>query len=146
MFKTYFIFRQQKIKFKPMSGMKMLLCDRMFCRIFCGFSPLPVFHHFWFFQTSGFCPLPVFHSFRFFPTSSFSISVFPHFRVFLISGLDPNQKWWKKWNWWKNGSGENRKWWKNGGGTKPEVCSNQKLDSNYWNEAKLLRNYSICQL
>jgi len=34
MFETYFIFRQQKIEFKPMSGVIMLLCNRMFCCIF----------------------------------------------------------------------------------------------------------------
>ena len=34
MFETYFIFRQQKIEFKPMSGVIMLLCNRMFCWIF----------------------------------------------------------------------------------------------------------------
>ena len=33
-FETYFIFRQQKIEFKPMSGVIMLLCNRMFCCIF----------------------------------------------------------------------------------------------------------------
>jgi hypothetical protein len=38
MFTTYFIFRQQKIKFKPMSGVIMLLCNRMFCCIFGQFG------------------------------------------------------------------------------------------------------------
>ena len=57
MFETYFIFRQQKIEFKPMSGVIMLLCNRMFCWIFGGFpllpvSPLPVF------PTSGFFHIP----------------------------------------------------------------------------------------
>ena len=33
-FETNFIFRQQKIEFKPMSGVIMLLCNRMFCWIF----------------------------------------------------------------------------------------------------------------
>ena len=37
MFETYFIFRQQKIEFKPMSGVIMLLCNRMFCCIFGQF-------------------------------------------------------------------------------------------------------------
>ena len=36
-FETYFIFRQQKIEFKPMSGVIMLLCNRMFCWIFGQF-------------------------------------------------------------------------------------------------------------
>ena len=37
MFKNYVIFRQQKIEFKPMSDMIMLLCNRMFCCIFGWF-------------------------------------------------------------------------------------------------------------
>ena len=37
MFETYFIFRQQKIEFKPMSGEIMLLCNRMLCCIFGWF-------------------------------------------------------------------------------------------------------------
>ena len=37
MFETYFIFRQQKIEFKPMSGVIMLLCNRIFCYIFGWF-------------------------------------------------------------------------------------------------------------
>ena len=41
MLETDFIFRQQKIEFKPMSGMIMLLCNRMFCCIFgCCLPPL----------------------------------------------------------------------------------------------------------
>ena len=36
-FETYFIFRQQKIEFKPMSGVIMLLCNRIFCWIFGQF-------------------------------------------------------------------------------------------------------------
>ena len=53
MFETYFIFRQQKIEFKPMSGMIMLLCNRMFCCILVWFfgsnfylGPLLVWGHF----------------------------------------------------------------------------------------------------
>ena len=36
-FETYFIFRQQKIELKPMSGVIMPLCNRMFCCIFGQF-------------------------------------------------------------------------------------------------------------
>ena len=42
MLETYFIFRQQKIEFKPMSGVIMLLCNRMLCWIFGEFFPLPL--------------------------------------------------------------------------------------------------------
>ena len=39
MLETDFIFRQQKIEFKPMSGMIRLLCNRMFCCIFGKWTP-----------------------------------------------------------------------------------------------------------
>ena len=151
MFETYFIFRQQKIEFKPMSGVIMLLCNRMFCWIFGGIFPTSGF------PTSGFFQLPIFHHFRFGSKPEMGKNRKWKKPEVEKTGSGKKRKWEKTGSgekpevvknrkWWKPEVGKNRKWWKTGSGTKPEVCSNQKLDSNYWNEAKLLRNYSICQL
>ena len=62
MFETYFIFRQQEIELKPLSGVIMLLCNRMLCCIFGWF--------FW--ATSSFGPLLVWVHFQFRPSSGLS--------------------------------------------------------------------------
>ena len=116
MFTTYFIFRQQKIKFKPMTIMVYVLYNRMFCCIF-GWFLEPDFQ---FGRTSGLKP-------------SFSLGPL---LVWALTGsgpqpeIDTNRKWTLTGSGSQPEVGPNRKWVQTWSGPKTEFGLHNRSHAN----------------